>query len=132
MCNDLIVACIWTIQTYIQHAGYHESVVFMAVVACYSTALMMLACQVPMPSPQCQPIVLPLHPANDDWCAAALWEQADLLNQIHASNVEGIRDFWVGQPSGTGMGRTLQRALQFAEDSNYNSVFEELRTVCTP
>ncbi|DBB14547.1 TPA: hypothetical protein ACH3X3_004823 [Trebouxia sp. C0006] len=63
---------------------------------------------------------------------AIQWEQADLLNQIHASNVEGIRDFWVGQPSGTGMGRTLQRALQFAEDSNYNSVFEELRTVCTP
>ncbi|DBB14548.1 TPA: hypothetical protein ACH3X3_004824 [Trebouxia sp. C0006] len=49
MCNDLIVACIWTIQTYIQHAGYHESVVFMAVVACYSTALMMLVCLDPLP-----------------------------------------------------------------------------------
>ena len=46
--------------------------------------------------------------------------------------LQGIRDFRAGQPSGTGMGRTLQRALQFAEDSNYDSVFEELRTVCTP
>jgi len=63
---------------------------------------------------------------------AIQWEQADLPNQINASDIEGSRDFWAGQATDTGMGRKLQHALQFAEDSNYESVFEELRTMCTP
>ncbi len=46
--------------------------------------------------------------------------------------LQEIRNFWAGQAADTGMGRKLQRALQFAEDSNYHSVFEELRTMCTP
>ena len=46
--------------------------------------------------------------------------------------LQGIRDFWAGQAADTGMGRKLRHALQFAEDSNYDSVFDELRTICTP
>ncbi|KAL0030820.1 hypothetical protein WJX77_008094 [Trebouxia sp. C0004] len=34
-------------------------------------------------------------------------ERADLLNQIHASNIEGIRVFWAGQVADIGMGRKL-------------------------
>ncbi len=35
--------------TCIQHSGCHESVVFIAIVACYSTALRMLVCLDPVP-----------------------------------------------------------------------------------
>ena len=47
-------------------------------------------------------------------------------------SVQGIREFWAGEVPDTGMGRKLQRALQFAEESNYDGVFEELSTMCTP
>ncbi|KAL0018943.1 hypothetical protein WJX77_001045 [Trebouxia sp. C0004] len=56
---------------------------------------------------------------NTFW--AIQWERADLLNRVHASNIEGIGEFWAAQAANTGMGRKFQHALQFAEDSNYDT-----------
>ncbi|DBA75733.1 TPA: hypothetical protein ACH3X1_010150 [Trebouxia sp. C0004] len=40
---------------------------------------------------------------------------------IHVLSKLGIGEFWAAQAANTGMGRKFQHALQFAEDSNYDT-----------